>query len=162
MKKIVSVLLLVFAVVFTTDAQHKRKKMRKERMTPEQHATLAVKKMTLHLELSDAQQRKIKPLLLAQAKEKHAMLKKMKEAKDKKEQISAEKKFKKASAHLDRQIAFQRKMKTILNAEQYEKFKKMHNARKRMMKRRKGEALKRMKMRKLKEKRRKELEENNN
>lgn len=159
MKKIVSLIVLVFAIVFSTSAQKKRKRIQKERMTPEQHATLAVKKMALHLELSDAQQRKIKPLVLAQAKEKHAAWKQMKEARGKKQEISAEKRFKNANARLDSQIAFQRKMKSILNAEQFEKFKKSQVLRKRMGKRRMGAVKKRMKMRKMKEMREKKMKE---
>ncbi len=162
MKKIASIILLIFVVVFTTDAQQKRKRFIKEKMTPEQHATLAVKKMTLFLELSDAQQRKIKPLFIAQAKEKHAMWEQMKAAKDKKKQISAEQRFKNANSRLDSQIEFQRKMKSILSAEQYEKFKKAKAVKKRKG-RKMGAVKKRMKMRKLKElkeRRMKELKEN--
>ena len=161
MKKIASIILLVFAVVFTTDAQQKRKRMRKEKMTPEQSATLAVKRMALNLELSDAQQRKIKPLLVAQMKEKQALWKEIKKAKTEKEKITAEKRFKEANARLDSQLAFQKKMKTILNAEQYEKFKKMQAAKKRIGKRKKGAMKRRMKMRRVKELKEKERKEGN-
>ena len=64
MKKIISILVLVFAVTFTTQAQKKRGERGENgsKLTIEQHTTLAVKKMTLALDLSDKQQKQIKPL----------------------------------------------------------------------------------------------------
>lgn len=130
MKKIASILFLVLAVVFTTDAQQKRKRMKREQMTPEQQTTLAVKKMALALELSEAQQRKVKPILLAEMTARAAARKQMQQARKNQEKASAKKRFETANAHLDRQLAFQKKMKSILNAEQFEKFRKMQARRK--------------------------------
>ena len=71
MKKIISILVLVFAVTFTTQAQKKRgeRGQKESKLTIEQHTTLAVKKMTLALDLSDKQQKQIKPLLMAKMAE---------------------------------------------------------------------------------------------
>ena len=54
MRKIASVLVLVFAFTLTTQAQKKRKQMQKNPMTVEQQASLTVKKMTLHLDLTES------------------------------------------------------------------------------------------------------------
>ena len=80
MKKLASILVLVFAFSLTTQAQKKRKEKRPQ-LTIEQHTNLAVKKLTLALDLSEKQQNKIKPLIQAQAAGKKAAMQKMKEFK---------------------------------------------------------------------------------
>jgi hypothetical protein len=62
MKKLASILVLVFAFSLTTLAQNKEKRDC-VKMTTEQQTDLAVKKMTLALDLSDKQQSQIKPLI---------------------------------------------------------------------------------------------------
>lgn len=151
MKKLASLLVLVFAFTLNAQAQKKHKRKHKEKMTAEQQATLAVKKMTLALELSESQQRQVKPLVLAQINDKRKAHEMMKKHREEKKEISADDRYKMANAKLDNEIAFQRKMKSILNEGQYEKFQKM----KKMRKLRKGKAMKRRKMMK----KRKELKE---
>lgn len=156
MKKLASVLILVFAFTLTTQAQKKRKKrMHKDKLTVEQQATLAVKKMALELDLTDAQQRKLKPLVSKQITERRAQFAKMKKLREEKKKLEANERYKKADEMLDKRLAFQKEMKSILNAEQYEKFKETSKKRKKGMKR-KGM---KKKMKHLKEKK-KELEEN--
>lgn len=169
MKKIVSVLILVFAFTLTTQAQKKRKKMMaKEKLTVEQQATLAIKKMALQLELTDAQQRKLKPLITKQLKERRAQREKMIKAK----KMEADQRYERANKMLDKKLAFQKEMKSILNAEQYEKFKKASKRRqmgmkKRMaMKKKKMAVMKKRKLLKekkhLKEKKEKKHEDHDN
>ena len=141
MKKVVSILVLVLAFSFTTQAQRKHKKGDFSTLTSEQKATLGVKKMALALDLSDAQQRQVKPLLKQQMEERKAAYTKMKAAKEAGKKPTADQRFKMQNARLDKQLAFQNRMKKILNDEQFEKFKKM----KRHMK---GKAKKKMKKRK--------------
>jgi len=131
MRKIASILVLVFAFTLTTQAQKKRKRMQKEQLTVKQQATLAVKKMTLALELSDAQQRKITPLITSQITDRRAQFEKIKKLKEAKKKPTADERYKHQNERLDKQIAFQKEMKSILNSEQYEKFQKMARAKKR-------------------------------
>jgi hypothetical protein len=63
MKKIASIVLLVFAFTLTTQAQKGKKKMRAEKLSTEQQTILAVKKMTLALDLTTSQQNQLKPLI---------------------------------------------------------------------------------------------------
>lgn len=137
MKKIASILVLVFAFTLTTQGQKKRKDKRPQ-LSIEQHTELAVKKMTLALDLSNAQQSKIKPLIKAQAEEKKAAMQKRKEARENKKKPTADEMFAMKSKLLDGQIAFKKGMKNILNKEQFEKFEKMTKRRmqkgKKMMK----------------------------
>ena len=125
MKKVVSILVLVLAFSFTTQAQRKHKKGNFEKLTSEQKATLGVKKMALALDLSDAQQRQVKPLLKQQMEERKAAHAKMKAAKEAGKKPTADQRFKMQNTRLDKQLAFQNRMKKILNDEQFEKFKKM-------------------------------------
>ncbi|MDD7915004.1 hypothetical protein [Polaribacter ponticola] len=124
MKKIASILILVFAFTFTAHAQKSRKD-KAPKLSIEQHTELAVKKMTLALDLSNKQQNQIKPLLKAQAQEKKAMMLKRKEARNNKRKPSADEIFAMKNKYLDNQIAFKNNMKNILNKEQYEQFEKM-------------------------------------
>lgn len=158
MKKLASILVLVFAFTLTTQAQKKRKRVQKDPMTVEQQATLAVKKMTLALELSDAQQRKIKPLITAQITDRRAQFEQMKKLKESKKKPTADERFKYQNERLDKQIAFQKEMKSILNKEQYEKFEKMSAMRKRGAKKKMAQ---RKKMKMLKERKEKRQKDDN-
>lgn len=157
MKKIASILVLVFAFTLTTEAQKKGKRMQREQLTVEQQTTLAVKKMTLALELSDAQQRKVTPLIAQQISDRRAKFEQMKKMREAKKKPTAEERFKFQNERLDKQIAFQKEMKSILNKEQFEKFEKTTRALKRGAKKKMAQ---RKKMKWLKE--RKESQEDDN
>ena len=131
MRKIASILVLVFAFTLTTQGQ-KNRKDKKPELSIEQHADLAVKKMTLALDLSEKQQNQIKPLLNAQAAEKKAAMQKRKEYKDNKKKPTSDEVFAMRTKQLDSKIAFKNRIKNILNKEQFEKFEKM--SKKRMQK----------------------------
>lgn len=107
----------------------------KNKMTLAQQTELAVKKMTLNLDLSDAQQEKIKPLLSQRMAARNTMKARRKEQKANKKKLSSEERYVAMNTKLDQQIAFKREMKRILKDEQYAKFektaaKKMHQLRK--------------------------------
>ena len=118
MKKIASILILVFAFTLTTQAQKRGKRMQIEQLTVEQQTTLRVKKMALALELSDAQQRKITPLVAEQITNRRAEFERMKKMKEEKKKPTADERFKHQNERLDKQIAYQKEMKSILNKDQ--------------------------------------------
>ena len=144
MKKLVTVLVLVIGFTLTTQAQ-KGKRNNLAQLTAQQQTELAVKKMTLKLDLTTSQQRDIAPLLtekIAKRKEMHQKRKAMKESGKKRAKLSANERFEKQNKMLDSKIAFKAEMKRILNKQQYERFEKMsakkkHKAKKKM-KHRKG------------------------
>lgn len=121
------ILTAVIAIVFviSAQAQHNHKRPQKPKFTPEQHATLMLKKMTLALDLTDSQQKKLKPIITEGAKKRHEMMEKRKENRGKKPQISSEEAYKKANQQLDYKIAMKKKVKAILNKDQYEKWEKI-------------------------------------
>lgn len=95
-------------------------------LTPEEAASLKTKRMTLHLDLTESQQREIKKINLEMAKERSA---KREERKKKMEQIKAQKPSKEErlsmmNNRLDKQIATKKKMKKVLNENQYGKWEK--------------------------------------
>ena len=137
MKKLI--LLAIALITLQVTAQEKKREhqrrgpdfeMRSD-LTPEELATLQTKKMALHLDLTEAQQNKILALNIEQAKLRKAKMderqKKMKNQKD--EKPSKEERLKMMNGKLDHQIEMKKKMKAILNAEQFEKWEKMQGKR---------------------------------
>lgn len=136
MKNIASILLLVLIFNFTAQAQKKRGY--KQQLTINQQTSLKVKQMTLSLDLSDKQQQQVTPLLRAAIAFRQAAMEKRK--KEKKKRLTSDEVYVIKSQLLDNQIALKRGMKDILNATQFEAFKKMY---KQIMKKRKLRATKR-------------------
>jgi len=132
MKKLVVIVLSLFTLIGVAQEKRKHKTEQKngielrKQMTPNDIADLKSKKLTLKLDLTDAQQKKVHALILNQAKAKET-LKNERKSKDgeKKEKPSKDDIVKRQNHRLDQQIAMKRKMKTILTAEQYAKFEKM-------------------------------------
>lgn len=110
------------------EAKMKDRKEIKEKMadlTPQERAMLKAKKMTLHLDLNDKQQKQVEALLVKQEEKKDALKAQREEDKElTKEEMVAIK-----SQKLDEEIAFKKDMKSILTEEQFAKFEKsrMHN-----------------------------------
>lgn len=135
MKKIAFILTFMMAFATTLNAQQK-KEHKKPKFSPEQHVNLALKKMTLSLDLSEKQQDQIKPLLIAKAASKKAAMEKRKKAKESKKRPTADEIYAIKMKRLDAMILMKSKMKNILNKEQFEKFEK-HMHRKHAMAKRK-------------------------
>lgn len=96
-------------------------------MTAEEMATLQTKHMTLALDLTEAQQEKVMQLHLEEAKVRKARweeMEKLKASGDWKRPTDEER-LARQNARLDEQIAFQAKMKEVLNEEQYQTWKDM-------------------------------------
>ncbi|CAM1357357.1 hypothetical protein [Tenacibaculum halocynthiae] len=121
MKKIIGFLVFVISISTSVNAQ----KEKKERMTVEQQTELAVKKMALKLDLTDSQQRRVKPLLAEQINEKKELRSKRKAMKESGKKPSADERYAVANSRLNKLIAFKTEMKSILNEKQYERFEKM-------------------------------------
>lgn len=143
MKKLVSILTLTLVFSFTTEAQKKKMELVPE-FTVEQKTELAVKEMTLALDLTEKQQKQIRPLFKEQAKKKEAAMKKRSEMREKKAKPSADEIYKMKVTFLDNQIAMKNNMKQILNKEQFEKYEKI-TMKKKMMEKEKMEKLKKRK-----------------
>jgi len=121
MKKIASILILVFAFTFTTQAQKKDKKPSVEKM---------LVKMTKDLDLTLEQQNKVKPLLEAEMADAKVMMEKRKELKESGEKPSKDEVKKMRADRIEKETAMNAKMEAILTADQFTKFKKMAEKRK--------------------------------
>ena len=137
MKKVASTLVLVFAFILAVQAQKGRdgdRHCKGTNFTPEQKATLLAKKMALNLDLSPDQMDRIKSLFTEKFEKRKEMCEAMKEAKEKKGDLEKDK-FNMANKKMDAKLDFQKKLKAILNKEQYEKFKKHLRKKKKKLKR---------------------------
>ena len=130
MKKIF-IFLLAFSAL-QVNAQERQKELKRERVhkiqdfSPEEAATIKTKKMTLELDLTEAQQKEIYKINLEEAQERQKMVdarRKMRSENNSMERAD-EQKFNKLNENLDRKIEHKQRMKSILNAEQYEKWTK--------------------------------------
>jgi len=133
MKNFALILMMVIAVTFTANTQEKtaqKKRQNRRQFTVEQNTELAVKRMTLALDLNEKQQNQIKPLLMTQAAQRKTAMEKMKKARENKQKPSEEELFTMRSQQLGNQIAMKKSMKEILTKEQFEEFEKMVKMRK--------------------------------
>ncbi len=110
---------------------HGDKKELMKDLTPQQRAELKTKRMVLALDLSEAQQKEIMKLNLEIAEKRE----KNKPDPEKKEKMTSDDLFERASAQLDEKIATKKRLKEILTEEQFEKFEKSHHQRGREMRR---------------------------
>ena len=99
--------------------ENREMRMQKADFTPEQQATLHTKKMTLALDLTEAQQKEIYNLNLAQAKERQKNREGFKKAKESGTKPTEQERYDNMVARLDNQITVKNKMKNILKSEQY-------------------------------------------
>lgn len=134
MKKIA--LLLVLCLTISVSAQRRKKG---QKLSIEQKTELAVKRMAVHLDLTERQQNRIRPMLSEKIIKRQEFRKNRKKNKTR---ISDEKRYELKMKKLDNRLAFNSEMKRILSDDQYEKFrkhsdKKLRKLKKKMKKRRK-------------------------
>jgi hypothetical protein len=144
MTRIVCLLALFICFSLTINAQKKQFFKNKKRLTTEQLTTLKVKKMTLELELSEIQQNKLTPVIKELISERSAQLDKKRELKNDVKKINPNERYQMANKILDRKIMFQKEMRTILNEEQFKKFKTLEKKRNEKMKKRRHQKKKRL------------------
>lgn len=113
---------LTLVILVSTLAFSQSKENRKERMDSEKMAELHVKKMTLDLDLTEKQQKEIKPIFLEQAKKREAKRNELKMRKEKGEKLSSDERFEMKNKALDNQIEMKSKLKNILTPAQMEKW----------------------------------------
>ncbi len=115
--------MLVLCMTMTATAQRSSNNGRRAQLNPEQQATLATKKMTLALDLNTQQADKVYRIQLEQAQKRKAFIAERK--KEDRSELTKEQRFELKTKKLDNQIAIQKEMKSILTADQFEKWRKM-------------------------------------
>ncbi len=129
MKKVASALMLIFGILTTSFAQTETR----EKMSAEQKTTLHLKKLTLELNLTSAQQKELEPLLVEQSKKRELKQQERETKKENKTKLTKDQKFDLMNKNLDEQIAFKSKIGKILNAEQMQKWESLKEKRKSKM-----------------------------
>ncbi len=125
-----NLLIAVFIVTaINLNAQPFQENNERPNFTPDQIAELQTKKMTLHLELTENQQQQILEINKRNAIERKQKMGKRKELRKKGEKPNSDELYKIKSVRLDKQIAHQGEIKTILNDKQFEAWKKSRNHR---------------------------------
>ncbi|TBN00857.1 hypothetical protein EYD45_13605 [Hyunsoonleella flava] len=135
MKKLVLVVMTLCAIQITS-AQGPNKGKKGMDMSPEDMATLQTKKMTLALDLTDAQQEDIYEINLENAKlrKAHMAERKAKRESGEVQKPTKEQRLEMANKRLDHMIEVKAKMKNILNDEQYTRWERMMAKRQTKMK----------------------------
>jgi hypothetical protein len=135
MKKLfIATLLVVGLSAFAQDNKEMGKRPDRaemEKLTPEQRNELMLKKMTLDLDLNAKQQEQMKQVIADQSAKREAMRAERKANQEK----NTDERFDMRSKMMDEQIAMKSKMKSILSAEQFEKW----NAEKEKQQERRGD-----------------------
>ena len=130
MKRLIIIALALISIQGFAQQERKERPNRENKsqrmsdLTPEEAANLQTKKMVLHLDLNDKQQKEIYAMNLENATKRKEMMAAFKAKKEdgKNERPSKEQRLAMENAKLDHQIATKAKMKTILDKEQYEKW----------------------------------------
>ena len=125
MKKLLSILILTVGFTVSTQAQ-KRNKTKDHKLTIEQKTDLEIKKMTLKLDLTPAQQDQVRPLIKEQVVKKQQMKAKRKALRKSDNKPTSDEVYLVKAQVLDSKIANKAEMKRILNKQQYERFEKMN------------------------------------
>lgn len=126
MKKIFSLILVIFTVFAYSQQRNQAHKMVKD-LNPEQKAILKTKKMAIALDLSDSQLSQMMDLNKTWVQNHHDEIKTFKNTD--KESLSTDQKFDAMNSMLDQKLTYQRKVAQILNDEQYQSWKKMEQRR---------------------------------
>ncbi|MEX0995504.1 MAG: hypothetical protein WDZ45_00485 [Flavobacteriaceae bacterium] len=123
MKTVCTLILALITTIGFSQEKEQRKEMRQKMMqerqdlSPEQKADLTTKRLTLHLDLTEAQQKEVHKLQLEMISERE----KNKELR--KAEAEEAGFYDKATARLDKRQEYQNKMKSILNESQYQTWK---------------------------------------
>ncbi|MCJ7756666.1 MAG: hypothetical protein MUP24_00860, partial [Gillisia sp.] len=123
MKKLSLFLIMLISISAFSQQKSQHQKADKTDMSAEETATLQAKKLTLLLDLNQAQQQEIKKLYQEKAEERKALIAERKKMSAEDAEKLKENRFERENARLDRELAHQEKMKQILNEEQYKKWK---------------------------------------
>jgi len=132
MKKLSLLLIMLISISAFSQQKSYSHKGDKSDISSEEIATLQTKKLTLLLDLNQAQQQEIKKLYQEKAEKRKALMAERKKMSAEDAEKSKENRFERMNARLDKQLAHQEKMKQILNEEQFKKWQdsrsKMHKS----------------------------------
>lgn len=141
MKKLIALLLLIGCTVHAQAQSRQQQQLQKKQRThmkrnvlkdlsPEQQAQLQTKRLTLILDLNDKQQETLLALHTKLAKQRSNTAKKLKAVKESGKKLSPDERFEFMNSRLDAKLETKRTMKSVLTLEQYNKWLKLNQYRK--------------------------------
>jgi len=104
--------------------------MKREQMSPEQRAEMRLKRLSLQLNLTDAQKKDIQPILLDQEKSRDNMMNDRKAAKESGKQLTLDEKLAKKDEFMKSQEEYRAKFVKILDSNQLKKWEEIEANRK--------------------------------
>ena len=113
-----------------------------DHLSPEQRTELHLKKISMELDLSDNQQKELAKILAEESKEREAHRQEKAQFEKEGKKLSAEERFKKRSAMLDKQKVHRDKMKKLLTEKQFAKWEDLRKEHRKHHKQRKNQKLK--------------------
>jgi hypothetical protein len=123
MKKLfVLALLIVGTTIIAQERNRKHQGNEMEQFTPEQKSQLMLKKLTLELDLNEAQQKDMSTVLADMNAKRAIHRDQMKAMKEKGVKPTNDERFAMQMKMLDEQIATKKRVEKILNAKQFEKW----------------------------------------
>jgi len=117
--------IIVIIALFASLGLQAQQQQRRGPIDPTEAAQLRTKQMTLALDLSDGQAQQVQQLLLQQAQQRQAAKQARKNYKEEGKLPTKEERIAFKNKALDAQITHQRAMKNILNADQFELWRKL-------------------------------------
>lgn len=129
-KLLITAIVLVGMTSFAQEKKVRPERAAMEQMTSEQKNQLQLKKMTLALDLSNAQQQEMSKIIEEQSTKREARIagRKSRKALDTK-QPSASERFAKQSQMLDEQIILKDRLKKVLTTDQFKKWEDLKSER---------------------------------
>ena len=121
-KLFILALLIVGTTIIAQERNRKEHINEMEQFTPDQKSQLMLKKITLDLDLNDAQQKEMSVLISERMAKKEAHKAQMKSMKEKGVKPTNDERFAMKMKMLDEQIANKKRMEKILNEKQFERW----------------------------------------
>ncbi len=128
MKKLIGLtaIIILFSLTISAQGQNQRQGKRAD-FTPDQMATLQTKKMALHLDLNENQQKAIYNLNKKNAEEREELRAEFQKNKEQGTPLTSDERFARENIRLGRQLAHKNELKKILTDEQFEKWEATNN-----------------------------------
>ncbi len=135
MKKLgILLIMLISASAFSQGNPHSKKGQTQNfELSSKEMAALQSKRLALRLDLSENQRNEVEELFIQRANERKAIIAERKKVKEREVENQKAEHFRRMNSRLDRQIAYQKKMKEILNKNQYALLKQNQHKPKRKM-----------------------------
>jgi uncharacterized membrane-anchored protein len=126
MKKLfVIALLMVGMTIFAQERNRKQQRSQMEQFTPEQKNQLHLKRLTLHLDLDEKQQKEMNVIITEMNAKRETQKATITAMKEKEAKPTAEERFAMKSKMLDEQIVTKKRMEKILSPKQFEKWEQL-------------------------------------